>query len=107
MVLTVNSQLGRIRAQAREAERRRRLLLRARHVEHLVIRLLNALAQRGRSPRADLDVGQALCDLLDTEEVSVEEVVRLSGGELDAVEVRGLHALACPQSALTRTKTDH
>jgi hypothetical protein len=70
----LSSQLGRRRTWERREERSRQLIRRARRIEVLVVRVLNALAQRGRSPHADLDAGHALAELLDGEGVSVAEV---------------------------------
>lgn len=103
----MTSQLGRVRARAKEEERRRQLLRRARLTEMLVIRALNALAQRGRGRRADVVAGKALSDLIGVEGVSLKEAVRLCRGELDAAEFKRLRALACPQSALSSTESDH
>ncbi|MBM0124018.1 hypothetical protein [Pimelobacter simplex] len=103
----MTSQLGRVRARAKEEEHRRQLLRRARLTEMLVIKALNALAQRGRDPRADVVAGEALRDLSGVEDVSLKEAVRLCRGEVDAAEFKRLRALACPQSALTSTESDH
>lgn len=102
----MTSQLGRVRANAKEKERRRQLLRRARLIEMLVIKALNALAQRDRGPRADVVAGETLCDLLGVEGVSLNEAVRLCRGEVDAAEFKRLRALVCPQSALTSTERD-
>lgn len=102
----MTSQLGRVRARAREEERRLQLLRRARLIELLVIRALNALAQRGRGHRTDVVAGEALCALIGVEGVSLKEAVRLCRGEVDVAEFNRLRALVCPQSALTSTERD-
>jgi hypothetical protein len=90
----MNSQLGRTRARGATGGQRRQAIRRGRRVEALAIRVLNALAQRGRSPQAEVDAGRAVCCLLDVEGVGVEEVVGLCLGELDAAEIERLCALA-------------
>ena len=94
----MSSQLGRRRTWERREERSRQLIRRAQRTEVLVIRVLNALAQRGRSPHADLDAGRALSELLDVEGVSVAEVLRWCRGELDRAEIDRLKCLANSQA---------
>ncbi|MCW2842500.1 MAG: hypothetical protein JWN22_416 [Nocardioides sp.] len=99
----MSSQLGRRRSWERREERSRQLIRRAQRIEALVIRVLNALAQRGRSPHADLDVGLALAELLDVEGVSVAEVLRRCRGELGRSEIERLKSLARPPSDVRRS----
>lgn len=93
----MSSQLGRRRTWGRREERSRQLIRRARRIEVLVVRVLNALTQRGRSPHADLDAGRALSELLDVESVSVAEVIRWCLGDLDSGEIERLKGLVDPQ----------
>lgn len=99
----MSSQLGRRRTWERREERSRQLIRRARRIEVLVVRVLNALAQRGRSPHADVAVGRPLAELLDVEGVSVVEVLRwcrgeLGRGELGRGEIDRLKRLANSQA---------
>lgn len=94
----MSSQLGRRRAWERHEERSRELICRAQRIEALVIRILNALGQRGRSPHVDLHAGRALSELLDVERVSMSEVLRLCRGELERAEIERLKTLARRQS---------
>ncbi len=71
-----------------------------------MIRVLNALAQQGRNPHADLDAGRALSELVDVEGVSLAGVVRLCRGELARVEVERLKRLAGPQSDVRRSSDE-
>ncbi|WP_206051731.1 hypothetical protein [Nocardioides ferulae] len=102
----MSSQLGRRRAWARREERSRQLMRRARRIEVLVIRVLTALAQRGRSPHAELDAGRALSELVNVEGVSLAEVVRLFRGELTRAEVERLKTLARPQCDVRRSSAE-
>jgi len=102
----MSSQLGRRRAWERREERSRQLMRRARRIEVLLIRVLTALAQRGRSPTAELDAGCALSELVDVEGVSLAEVVRLCRGELALAEVEWLRRLAGPQSDVRRASDE-
>ncbi len=102
----MSSQLGRRRTWERREERSRQLMRRAQRIEVLVIRVLNALAQRGRSPQADLDAGRALSELLDVEGVSPAEVLRLCGGELDTGDQERLELLVCSQSDVRRSSEE-
>lgn len=95
----MSSQLGRCRIWERREERSRQLIRRAQRIEVLVVRVLNALAQRGRSPHADFDAGCALAELLDVEGVSVVDVHRWCRGELDRGEIDRLKRLANPQAS--------
>jgi hypothetical protein len=99
----MSSQLGRRRAWERREERSRQLMRRARRIEVLVIRVLTALVQRGRSPYAELDAGCALSELVNVEGVSLAEVVRLFRGELTRAEVERLRRLSRPQSDVRRS----
>lgn len=94
----MSSQLGRRRTWERREEHSRQLIRRARRIEVLVIRVLNALAQRGHSPHADLDAGRALAELLDVEGVSAAEVLRWCRGELGRSEIDRLKCLASSQA---------
>lgn len=94
----MNTQQGRRRSWERREERSRQLIRRDRRVEMLVIRVLTALAQSGRSKLSDLDAGRALSELRDGEGVSMSEVLRLCRGELDRTEVERLTGLARRQS---------
>lgn len=98
----MSSQLGRRRIWECREERRRQLIRRGQRIEVLVVRVLNALAQRGRSPHADLDAGRALAELRDVEGVSTSEVVRLCRDVLDRAEVERLTTLAGSQSGVCR-----
>lgn len=102
----MSGQLGRRRTWRRCEERSRELIRRAQRIEVLVIRVLNALAQRGRSPHADLDAGRALSELLDVERVSMSEVLRLCRGELGRAEIERLKALARRQSDVRRSSEE-
>ncbi len=102
----MSSQLGRRRTWERREERSRQLIRRAQRIEVLVIRVLNALAQRGRSPQPDLDAGRALSELLDVEGVSPAEVLRLCGGELDRGDQERLELLVCSQSDVRRSSEE-
>ncbi len=93
----MSSQMGRHRTWERREEHSRQLIRRAQRIEVLVIRVLNALAQRGRSPKAELDAGRALSELLDVGGVSVAEVIRWCRGELDNGEIERLKGLVDPQ----------
>lgn len=93
----MSSQMGRRRTWERREECSRELIRRAQRIEVLAIRVLNALAQRGRSPHTDLDAGRALSELLDVEGVSVAEVIRWCRGELDSGEIERLKGLVAPQ----------
>lgn len=94
----MSSQLGRRRTWERREDRSRELIRRAQRIEVLVVRVLNALAQRGRSPHADLDAGRALAELLDVEDASVVEVLRWCRGELGRGEIDRLRCLANSQA---------
>ena len=94
----MSSQSGRRRAWERREENSRQLIRRAQRIEVLVIRVLNALAQRGSSPHADLDAGRALAELLDVEGVSVAAVLRWCRGELGSGEIDRLRCLANSQT---------
>lgn len=102
----MNTQLGRRRTWERREERSRQLIRRARRVEVLVIRVLTALSQRGRTTHADLDAGRALSELLDVEGVAMPEVLRLCRGELGRVEIERLTSIACPQSDARRSSEE-
>ena len=102
----MNSQLGRLRKWERREERSRQLIRRARRTEVLVIRVLNALAQRGRSRHADLDAGRVLSELLDVEGVRVAEILRRCGGELDRVEIARLKGLVVPKRGSGRSSDE-
>lgn len=99
----MSSQLGRRRTWERREERSRQLIRRAQRIEVLVVRLLNALVQRGRSPHAGLDAGRALAELLDVEGASVAEVLRRCRGELGRSEIERLKTLARPPSDVRRS----
>ena len=94
----MSNQLGRRRTWERREERSRELIRRAQRIEVLVIRVLNALAQRGRSPHADLDAGRVLAELLDVEGVSVVEVLRWCRGELGRADIDRLMCVANSQA---------
>jgi len=103
----MSSQLGRRRIWERREERSRQLMRRARRIEVLVIRVLNALAQRGRSPQADLDAGCALAELIDVEGVAVAEVLQWCGGQLDRREIEGLMSLVRQHPTPADRRTSH
>jgi hypothetical protein len=102
----MSSQSGRRRTWERREERSRQLIRRAQRIEVLVIRVLNALAQRDRSPHADVDAGHALSDLIHIEGVSVAEVLRWCRGELDRGEIDRLRSLARPQHGSRRPSNE-
>ncbi len=102
----MSSQMGRRRTWERREERSSQLIRHAQRVEVLAVRVLNALAQRGRSPKADLDAGRALAELLDVEGVSVVEVLRLCRGELDRAEIERLRGIECPPPDVRRSSDE-
>ena len=102
----MSSQLGRRRAWQRREERSRQLMRRARRIEVLVIRVLTAVSQRGRSTQAELDAGRALYELLHVERVSMSEVLRQCRGELDRAEIERLKTIARSQPDVHRSSEE-